>query len=167
MSQQDIFLSIVTQKGGPLKGESSDPAHAGEIEVIEWSWGMKSPFEAGGFMATGRVQVHPVRFVKRADSASTGLMAAMRQNDVIKKAVLTMRKSGGVKPVDYFKVTLEKGRILSYEVASQRDEHGIPSLIETLALGFTRIEVDYTGQQAQGGRAAASTYTDEISTPGD
>jgi type VI secretion system secreted protein Hcp len=164
MSQQDIFLSLVTARGGPLKGESSDPGHLGEIDIIEWTWGMKVPTEAGSLLPTGRAQVFPVRFVKRADSSSTGLMSALRQNDLVKKAVLTMRKSGGVKPVDYFVVTLEKGRLLSYEVASQRDERGVPSLIETVSLGFLEITVDYTGQDPKGGKTASSTYSDQIST---
>jgi type VI secretion system secreted protein Hcp len=162
MAQQDIFLSIETVRAGALRGESSDPDHVGHIDVVEWSWGMASPTESGGFMATGRVQIHPVRFVKRADSASTGLMSALRSNDEIKKAVLTMRKAGGAKPVDYFTVTLEKGRVLTYEVRSQYDEHGVPALMETITLGFTRITVDYRGQERRGGGHATSSYSDEI-----
>lgn len=165
MALQDIYLKIETDRAGHIKGGSVDPEHVGEIDVVEWSWGMASRHEAGGFQPTGRVQIQPVRFVKRADPASTGLMSALRNNDRIKKAVLTMRKSGGPKPVDYFKVTLEKGRVLSYEVSSQRDERGVPSLMEVVTLGFTRITVDYRGQESAGGSGATSTYSDEILAP--
>lgn len=165
MAQQDIFLSIVTAKAGLLKGESTDPAHTGEIGIDDWSWGMASPFESSGFAATGRVQIKPVSFTKRVDLSSTGLMSALRSNDTVKKAVLTMRKSGGVKPVNYFVITLENGRVLSYDVESRRDEHGVPALFEVVRLGFTRITIDYRAQDAKGAQLGAASYTDEISRP--
>jgi type VI secretion system secreted protein Hcp len=165
MAQSDIFLKIETARAGPLRGETSDPEFDGQIDVVDWAWGMHSPVQAGGFTASGRVQIKPVTIRKRADSASTALMSALRSNDVVRKAVLSVRKAGGSKPVVCFTVTLEKGRILSYDVSSGIDAQGAPTLLETLTLGFTKITVDYIGQDARGGRTAASSYSDEISTP--
>lgn len=164
MAQQDIFLKVETSRAGALRGESTDPNHAGEIALVDWSWGMAAASEAGSFRAAGRVQVQPVRFVKRADSSSTALMSALRTNDPIKKAVLTMQKSGGTSTVVYFSMTLERGRIMSYDVRSERDEKGLPTVLEVFTLAFNRITVEYRGQDARGAGTAVSTYTDEIST---
>jgi type VI secretion system secreted protein Hcp len=164
MAQQDIFLKVETTRAGALRGESTDPNHVGEIALVDWSWGMVSRTEAGSFQATGRAQVQPLRFVKRADAASTALMSALRSNDPVKKAVLTMQKSGGTSSVVYFVMTLERGRILSYDVRSERDEKGLPCVLEVFTMGFNRITVEYRGQDARGGGTAVSTYTDEIST---
>ena len=39
MALRDMFLKIDGTKQGPIKGESVDARHAGEIDVISWSWG--------------------------------------------------------------------------------------------------------------------------------
>ncbi|MBX9638988.1 MAG: type VI secretion system tube protein Hcp [Mycobacteriaceae bacterium] len=166
MAQQDIFLKISTDAAGPLKGESTDPDHVGDISIIGWHWGMKSPRDAHTFQATGKTQIQPITVRKYADTASTGLMSALRRNDGIKKATLAVRKASGTKPVDYFVINLEKGRLLSYDVQSERDEKGAPVLLETIEIGFTRITIEYKAQEAKGGGLATSTFQDEIAAPG-
>ena len=53
--------------------------------------------------------------MKRVDSASTALMLALRTNEPIQKAVLTLRKAGKSQ-VEYLKVTIEQGRVTSLTV---------------------------------------------------
>ena len=65
--------------------------------------------------------------MKRVDSASTALMAAMRNNELIKKAVLTVRKAAAT-PLEYFKITIQNGRITLFDV--QPNERRAPGLIE-------------------------------------
>ena len=48
MALRDMFLKIDGTKQGPIKGESVDTRHAGEIDVVSWSWGMSSPSDAFG-----------------------------------------------------------------------------------------------------------------------
>jgi type VI secretion system secreted protein Hcp len=82
------------------------------------------------------------------DSASTGLMAAMRSNELIKKAVLTVRKAGGT-PHEYFRITIEKGRITEVDVdASQFAASG--QVAEKLSLAFNKISVEYVPQGPDG-----------------
>ena len=90
MAQRDIFLRIEGSRQGLLRGESQDKSHPGEIDVISWSWGMDSPGDAFG-LPTGRTNVELLRVAKRVDSASTALMSALRANEPIRKAVLTVR----------------------------------------------------------------------------
>jgi type VI secretion system secreted protein Hcp len=81
----------------------------------------------------------------------------MRTNEVIKKGVLTVRKSGS-NPVDYLKIIFEKARITSYSVGSQSG----PELTEQLSISFERIEVQYSGQENTGGKKATSSFTAQV-----
>src|SRR5258706_5966 len=88
-----MFLMVKGAKGGVIKGETSDDAHKGEIEILSWSWGMHARPSLGGGGATGKAAVHELKVVKKIDSASTALMGALRSNELIVKAVLTLRKA--------------------------------------------------------------------------
>jgi type VI secretion system secreted protein Hcp len=87
------------------------------------------------------------------DSASTALMAAMRNNELLKKVVLTVRKAGGT-ALEYFAITLENARITLIEVQSGTSEENA-GLSEDLNMSYEKINVEYTPQgrdgQARGG----------------
>ena len=88
-----MFLKVTTAKGGVIKGETLDEAHKGEIDLLSWSWGMHVTGSLGGGGPKGRASVHELKVVKRIDLASTALMSALRSNEVVVKAVLTLRKA--------------------------------------------------------------------------
>src|SRR5687767_13755172 len=106
----DMFLMIKGAKTGLIRGESDDDDHRNEIQVLSWSWGMQARPSLGGGLASGKASVHDLTIVKRVDSASTALMSALRTNELIQKAVLTLRKAGGSK-LEYLKITVEDGRV--------------------------------------------------------
>ena len=54
---------------------------------------MESQSSLGGGTARGKANIRDLKIVKRVDSASTPLMAALRNNEMIAKAVLTQRKA--------------------------------------------------------------------------
>lgn len=157
MSQKDMFLKLESARAGPVKGEARDPVHEGEMTVLDWSWGMRSGAMSGAGSAV-KTALSELRIVKLADSASTGLMSVMRNNDLVKKAVLSVRKAGGT-AIDYFVVTVERGRITSYEVDSASDA---AELTETLLIAFEKIEVEYHSQDATGARLAGSTFSADV-----
>ncbi|MES2355116.1 MAG: type VI secretion system tube protein Hcp [Pseudomonadota bacterium] len=160
MAQGDMFLKIESAKQGPIKGESQDQQHKEEIDIISWSWGMaaKTALSSGG--ASSKATMRELSLVKAVDSASTGLMSAMRNNDLIKKAVLVVRKAGGT-PHEYFKVTIEKGRITALDVdATDFDSTG--QVVETLTLAFQRISVEYVPQGADGQPKGGMLFDAEI-----
>ena len=111
MAQGDMFLKIDGSRQGAIKGETRDAGHKDEIDVLGWTWGMEGNLIHG--QATAKTVVRELKITKRVDQATTGLMSALRSNEVIKKAVLTVRKAGGKDPVEYYTITLEKGRITS------------------------------------------------------
>lgn len=164
MALRDMFLKLDGTKQGPIRGESSDPKHVGEIDVVSWSWGMDSPADAFG-NAVARTSFDQIRIVKRVDSATTALMSALRNNELIKKAVLTVRKAGGVDPLEYLIVTIEKARLTSHRIGG--GEGGDSSaLSEELALSFQKIQVEYVPQGKTGGGKGTMTFETEINTKG-
>lgn len=160
MALGDMFLKVESGRQGQIKGEAQDEKHKDEIDVLAWSWGMRAQTGMGAGGAAGKATVHELNIVKLVDSASTGLMSAMRNNDLIKKAVLTVRKAGG-SALEYFKITIEKGRITALDV-----ESGIAgaetALTEKLSLAFQKISVEYVPQDKDGQPRGSMLFETEI-----
>jgi type VI secretion system secreted protein Hcp len=155
-----MFLKIESAKQGPIKGEAQDQNHKDEIDVISWSWGMAAKSALSSTGPSSKATLHELSIVKAVDSASTGLMSAMRNNDLIKKAVLTVRKAGGA-PHEYFKVTIEKGRITALDVdAASFSATG--QVTEKLSLAFQKIGVEYVPQGADGQPKGGMLFDAEI-----
>jgi type VI secretion system secreted protein Hcp len=156
----DIFLSVKGAKSGVIKGESQDEAHAKEIDVVSWSWGMQAKPALGGGGATGKAIVHELKVVKRIDSASTPLMSALRSNEIITKAVLTQRKAGKT-ALEFLKITIEQGRVTALTIEAA-DQTGTPDLFEHLAFSFNKITVEYVPQGKDGQALGSMMYTDQF-----
>jgi len=160
MTRSDMFLKATGQRTGEIVGESSDKRFPNQIDVIDWSWGMTAPTAVGG-SRTGRVLMDELKIVKRVDKASTALMAVMNTNEVLTTAVLSVRKSGGSLPLPYFVMTLSLARINGYQVQSDVDSSGSPTLTEHLTLTFKSVNIDYTSQGTTGGSMGASSFAAE------
>lgn len=147
MAKGDMFLKVEGAKSGTIKGESIDTARKDEIDVLGWSWGMRAQSDMGGGGTASKASLRELDVRKTVDSASTALMSAMRNNEPIKRAVLTVRKAGS-QTIDYLKITIETGRITSIDVESAGD--GSPDLVERLSFSFQKIVVEYVPQGADG-----------------
>ena len=155
----DIFLSVKGAKSGVIKGESQDSAHAKEIDVLSWTWGMQARSSLGGGAATGKAIVQELKIVKRVDSASTPLMSALRSNEMITKAVLTQRKAGKGQ-LEFLKVTIEQGRVTGLTIEAG-DKSGSPDLFEHLSFTFNKITVEYVPQGKDGQAQGSMLYSDQ------
>ena len=159
MAQGDMFLKIDGARQGAIKGEAQDWAHKDEIDVLAWSWGMEGNSIHG--QATAKTTVRELKVGKRVDRATTALMSALHNNEVIKKAVLTVRKAGGADPVEYFTITMEQARITS--IVEQSGAAGDPSmLMEELSLAFTKLAVEYKPQGADGSYRGGTAFEMDI-----
>lgn len=156
-----MFLSVKGAKSGVIKGESQDTAHADEIDVVSWSWGMQSKSSLGGGLATGKPTVNELKIVKHVDSASTPLMQALRSNELITKAVLTLRKAGKT-ALEFFKITIEQGRVTSIVIDAGGDRVGTPDVFENVSFTFNKITVEYVPQGKDGQARGGMTYQDEF-----
>jgi type VI secretion system secreted protein Hcp len=159
----DMFLSVKGAAHGLINGESQDDKHKGEIEVLSWSWGMQGKPSLAGGGASGKATMRELKIVKRVDKASTALMSALRTNEVIKEAVLTLRKTGKT-PVEYLKLTIEQGRIISLDIEAG-DTSGSSTLVERVSFSFNKIEIEYTPQGGDGQPQGGTMFQDEWGTP--
>lgn len=154
-----MFLSVNGARHGQINGEAHDDKHKNEIEVFAWSWGMQGKASLGGGGATGKATIRELRIVKRVDKASTALMAAVRTNEAIKEAVLTVRKVGKT-PLEYFKIKIEDGRVMSIDIESG-DESANPILLEKVTFSFNKISVEYTPQGPDGNALGSTSFEDQ------
>ncbi len=162
MAQADMFLKLESKRAGAVKGESSAPGHVGEIEVRAWSWGMQSASGIGGASPTAMSSLSELRITKNVDSATTALMSVMRNNDEIKKALLTVRKVGGVEAVDFFTISIENGRITAIDVGTAAPDS--PALVEQVSISFERIEVTHMVQAVAGGKTGRSSFETRVTS---
>ena len=156
-----MFLMVKGAKHGLIKGEAEDKDHKGEIEVLSWSWGMQGKASLGGGAATGKAVIRDLRIVKHVDSASTALMLALRTNEPIQKAVLTLRKAGKT-PLEYMKITIEQGRVMALDVDAG-DTQGSADLVEKVSFSFNKIAVEYTPQGKDGQPQGSMLFEDQWS----
>jgi len=155
----DMFLMVKGARSGLIKGEAHDDQHKGEIEVLSWSWGMQAKSSLGGGAATGKASISDLKVVKRVDSASTALMSALRSNEPIQKAVLTLRKAGATQ-LEYLKITIEQGRVTSVNLQAG-DAQGGPELYEHVSFTFNKITVDYVPQGKDGAARGGTQFFDQ------
>jgi type VI secretion system secreted protein Hcp len=155
----DMFFKVKGAKHGDINGEALDQKHKNEIEVLGWSWGMQGKPSLGGGSASGKATMRELRIVKKIDKASTALMSALRTNEVIKEATLTLRKIGTSK-LEYFKIKIEDGRVMSLDVEAG-DKDGRPALYERVSFSFNKISVEYTPQGGDGMPQGSTSFEDE------
>jgi type VI secretion system secreted protein Hcp len=156
--RSDIFLHLQAKRAGKVKGEAIVPGHENDIEVLQWNWGAAASSAIGSSQATARRTYSGLSVVKRIDSATTALLAALATNDEIKEARLVVRKSDGDEALDYFIVTLNNARVVAVNHAT--DEHGTTT--EAVTLTFTKVAVEYRSQRNSGGRGASFVFQDEV-----
>ncbi|MCW7540746.1 type VI secretion system tube protein Hcp [Aquabacterium sp. A7-Y] len=159
MSHGDMFLKVNGSRSGGIKGEANDQAHRDEIDLLGWSWGMRSASAMGGGGTQVKTTVESLHVTKEVDMASTALMSVMRNNELLTKVVLTVRKAGGL-PIDYFIVTLENARITSYDVTTMSGANDI--LLEKLTFSFQKITAEYAGQDDRGMKKGSMNFTAEV-----
>ena len=157
----DMFLSVKGAKSGVIKGEAQDATHAEEIDVVSWSWGMQAKKSLGSSAPDGRATVNELRIVKRIDSASTPLMQALRSNEPITKAVLTVRKAGKG-ALEFFKITIEQARVTSIRLDAGGERTGTPDAFEDVTFTFNKITVEYVPQGKDGLPRGSTMYQDEF-----
>jgi len=118
----------------------------------------------GGGMATGKATMRELRITKRVDKSSTALMSALRSNELIKEATLTLRKIGKT-PLEYLIIKIEEGRVMAIDLEAG-DTAGSPALLERVSFSFNKISIDYTPQGADGMPQGSTSFQDEWTTQG-
>lgn len=139
----DYFLKL---EG--VKGESADRAHPDEIEILSFSWGVtQSASATGGGGGAGKAVFQDMHFTTNLSSAGPQIFLKCATGEHIKKATLTVRKSGGDGGREYYKITLEDLLISSYQQGGGAGDD--PT--DEFSLDFARIQLDYTPPESSDG----------------
>jgi type VI secretion system secreted protein Hcp len=147
MAAVDMFLKL-----DGIKGESKDFKHKDEIHIESFSWGLNQQGGGGsaGGGGTGKVSVHDISITKAVDSSTPDLMLYCANGKHIKEGLLTVRKAGE-KPVEYLKIKLTDILVSGVQEAG----HGSAVLSESVTLNFSKFNVAYQEQGADGSAAGS------------
>ena len=135
-----------------IPGESTDAKHKDEIDVLSWSWGetqATAPAPGGGG-GTGKVAMTDLQVNTLISRASPQLLLACASGKHIKSAVLTGRKAGKGQQ-EYLTFSLSDVLVSGYQTGASEAE--VP--LDSISLNFSKIEVSYKQQKADGSLAPA------------
>jgi type VI secretion system secreted protein Hcp len=137
----DVFLKL-----GDIKGESKDSAHAGEIDVLSWSWGVSQTgsMSAGGGGGAGKANFNDLSFMHSLDKSSPVLMKACATGEHIKDGVLVSRKAGKGQQ-EYLIVKMTDILVTSVQ-PSGSSEHPM----ESVSMQFAKVDLEYKPQKQDG-----------------
>jgi type VI secretion system secreted protein Hcp len=141
----DAFLKL-----DGIEGESQDSKHSKEIELLSVNWGAVQTGTAGygGGMGGGKVNMQDFTCTKRFDKASPKLMLTCCNGEHIKNAIFTIRKAG--KDQQEFLILKITDVIVSSVSAGGSAEGGDDIPLETLSLNYSKLELEYKEQKADG-----------------
>jgi type VI secretion system secreted protein Hcp len=139
----DMFIKI-----DDIEGESVDDVHAGEIDVLSWSWGMSQSgtTHSGPGGGAGKVNVQDLSFTHYVDKASANLMKMCCNGKHFEEATLVVRKAGET-PLEYMIITMKGGLISSVSTGGSGGEDRIT---ENITLNFSEFKTEYVPQMADG-----------------
>ena len=144
MALVDYFLKI-----DGIQGESQDSKHKNEVELESWSWGEAQAGTArvGSGAGAGKVQMQDFSLAMRVNKASPKLMLCCANGEHIKNAILTCRKAGKEQQ-EYLKITFSDLLVSSYNTSGSGGADILP--MDQISLNFTKVEVEYKEQKADG-----------------
>jgi len=151
-----MAVSIVI-KIGKIKGDSIAKKHEGEIDVLEWSWGLTqtaSAHTAKG-ASVGSADVRDLTIKKRVDSSTPTLLQECFFGSDHKEATLTCIASAGKdQPLEFIKMSM-MGTVFISSVNSGQPGPS-DSFLETVTLNFAKVKFEYTPQESNQGKGAST-----------
>ena len=137
----DVFLKL-----GDIKGESKDAKHAGEIDVLSWSFGVSQTgtMGHGGGGGAGKANFSDLNIMHAVDKASAVLMTKCATGEHIKEGTLVSRKAGKGQQ-EYLIIKMNDILITSVQ-PSGSSEHPM----ESVSMNFAKIILEYKPQKEDG-----------------
>jgi len=144
VAQVDFFLKI-----DGIDGESSDHKHANEIQISSWSFGesQTGSHTTGGGGGAGKVVMQDFHFTMGTNKATPKLFLACANGEHIKSAKLTCRKAGKEQQ-EYLTWTFSDLLVSSYQTGGSDAGGVLP--VDSISLNFTKAEIGYKPQKADG-----------------
>jgi type VI secretion system secreted protein Hcp len=122
------------------------------IDVLSYSWGVKSPGVVSGGTATGKAVFKNLVITKKIDQASPLLVKGAVMGSKYPSVVLTLYKNAGGAPAAYMTYTLTNAIIASVDHSGNAD--AVPAEQVEFAYGALKLE---STEQSEDGRAEAPT----------
>ncbi|AKU23994.1 type VI secretion system tube protein Hcp [Massilia sp. NR 4-1] len=143
----DVYLKI-----DGIKGESSDVAHMGWIELTSAQWGVTQPKSAtastGGGHTAERCEHQCISITKLADLSSPVLMQTCSSGRTIARAKLEFMRADGLgERVKYYEVELEN--VLIGNITQMVHQGDV--LHDSIGLKFSKVKWKYCQQKIGGG----------------
>ena len=137
----DMYLRIDS-----IKGEAEDKKHAGEIEILGWTWAANQTGtgSSGGGLGAGKVQLQDLQVTKHIDASSPTLFSLCCKGTHIKTMDLTCRKAGG-EALEFVVLHLEDIIITSVSLSGAGD-----TVTEVVSFGFVKGGYTYKSQKSEG-----------------
>jgi type VI secretion system secreted protein Hcp len=154
-ANEEFFLKIPG-----INGESQAQAYPGWIQIDSFTESfVNSTASRGGAGAGGareRTSCQDLHLSKMLDKTSAELAMAVATGHTYSPVLLAAVRTSGDRPVEFLRFTLSNVIISSVAFAG---DTGTSARIETLVLRPTRVEVQYTPQNADGSVGATITAT--------
>jgi type VI secretion system secreted protein Hcp len=129
-----------------VKGESTDKAHKGEIDISSFSIGAGGGQHAsGGGGGAGKVTFSSFTITKRIDKASPLLFKAAATGQHYKEAVVSFARKAGGKQTDYLEYKMSQVLISSIQDGSSQSH--VPT--EQISFNFAKIEEVFLGSNGK------------------
>ena len=145
----DTFMVFTPE----VKGESTDSAFPGSIEIYSFSFGASNPTtissQSSG-LAAGKVSLSSFNLMKKTDAASPLLFQACASGTHYDKVVISMRKAGGKDPLVFLKYTFEKCMIESIQWSGSTGGDDTPT--ESVSIAFGKVTIEYQPQDDKGAK---------------
>ncbi|MEA3187934.1 MAG: type secretion system secreted protein Hcp [Chthoniobacter sp.] len=145
-STVQVFLKL-----DGINGDSVDPSHTNEIDVLTFKIGMQQRglALAGGAASAAKSDFLPLSVFKAIDKSSPALFVACASGQHIPTATLVIRDTNRPSPQEYFKIELTDVLVSSLnENGDATDSNG--TLVETVSLSFTKLQWTFFPTQASG-----------------
>jgi type VI secretion system secreted protein Hcp len=135
-----------------VEGEATDKGFEKQINILSFSWGVSNQSSpVGSGRGAGKVSVGDFSVMKWTDKSSAKLFQACCSGTHFPKATLTLRKSGGDKPVDYLKYDFTTLMVTNLQWSGAQGGDDVPT--ESVSFSFSAVEVTYTEQTEKGAAA--------------
>ena len=128
-----------------IEGESTDKAHAREIDVQSYTLGATRGEATTTRTRSGSVTFSDFTIVKRMDKSSPKLLEAAATGKNHTAAVLSVRRAGEAQ--DFLRYTLRDVTVTSYQASGASD-----TPTEQVSLNFGLVEVEYAATGRDGSR---------------
>ena len=142
VAASDMFLKMTN-----VVGESTDSKHKGEIDVLSWSWGASTGTGRTNRGTVASACIQDLALMKTIDSSSPALIRMAVLGEVAAEATLTVRKSGGDQPSDFFILKMTNVSVSSFQTSASGGEF---QLNESVVLHFDQLKGEYKQQKPDG-----------------